>query len=246
VPFVPPRPPKPNIVLSPGYGAAEGWADDSILRAWADGVVVSGGLRSKLNTGDQVFLKITILTIDTFPDKASNPNYIPPQDNAYFLKYDSNTNQGAFVNLNMCDAATCVHKIVFAEDNAQFQNYANQNNMGIAARRNMFALMNNNGQYLTVSNETTTYANGMWPNNQPGPTQMFNWNDFSGFSIPSYPFGPYCPGAGGVIVRREDGYIRFAGNYSVRQIMEVITVDTAYSESPPTGSGQSKFTNYWI
>ena len=220
----PPASPTPKRIISPGYGYWEGWGDQSILNAWADGPNVGGGLRSKLMTGDKVVLKITSLSIDTFPEKKNNPNYTPPQDKVYYLKFDADTNQGLFVSLDEYDDAACIHTLVFAEDNTQFQTFANQNNMGIQARRNMFALMNNNGLFLTISNRVSTYASGTWPNNQPGPTQMFNWNDFSGFGKPRYPFGPYCPGAWGVLVRGEDGYISLYGNYGVQQLMEVLAM----------------------
>ena len=224
LPPPPPPSPKTRRILSPGYGASKGWGDQSILNAWADGPNVGGGLRSKLMTGDKVVLKITSLSIDTFPEKKNNPNYTPPQDKVYYLKFDADTNQGLFVSLDEYDDAACIHTLVFAEDNTQFQTFANQNNMGIQARRNMFALMNNNGLFLTISNRVSTYASGTWPNNQPGPTQMFNWNDFSGFGKPRYPFGPYCPGAWGVLVRGEDGYISLYGNYGVQQLMEVLAM----------------------
>jgi hypothetical protein len=214
---LPPPPPAPKTkrVISPGYGYREGWGNQAML---------TGGLRSQLKTGDKVVLKLTSLSIAALPDKKSNPTYTPPQDRVYYLKYDPFENQGAFVTFDDYEDETCIHTIVFAENNAQFQTFANQNHRGIQPDQNLFALKNNNGMFLTISDRAAIYAEGMWPNNQPGPMQMFNWNDVSDYSMPKYPFGPFCPGAWGVLIRAPNGYASLYGNYGVQQLMEILAV----------------------
>jgi hypothetical protein len=216
----PPPPPQPRLdrLIGPGYGFYEGWGNPVMLNGGA-------GFRSILKTGDKIVMKITSLPFSSFPIKNNNPTYTPPQDKVYYLKYDPETNQGAFANINDYDA-TYIHTIVFPEETERFLTFANGNNKGLMASRNMFALMNSNGNYLTVQNNATTYRSGMWPSNQPGEPQIFNWNDFSGFSYHRYPFGPYCPGANTVIIRgnNENGYIIGGGNVGATQLMEFMTV----------------------
>jgi hypothetical protein len=194
-----------------------------MLNAWADGPNVGGGLRSKLQNGDRICVKITILDIAVFPTKSSNPSYVPSQEKSFYLKYDPDTNGCVFVK-DPSDP-NCIFKVMFADDNEKFQLFANQNNMGMSPRRNLFGIMNTNNKYFTVmSDNQIQFKDGMWPNNQPSPSQMLTWQDFSGYSIPKYPFGPYCPGVGRVIIRGEDGYAISYANSGIRQLMELIVM----------------------
>lgn len=228
---------------SPGFGFSEGWAD-TLAGAWADGKNVGGGLRSAIPHNTPVVLRINDPGVSVFPDRrcpgwsqnyslvgcGENPNFKPKQ-NYLYLEYNPNTKLASFSKT--FNKPECVFSLIHPDDNKQFQDWcAARNNMGLEPRRYMFGLKPvNTDLYFTFkgADNQCAFEAAKWPNNQPGPTQMFNWNDVSGYSNPRYPYGPYCYGGWGMVYN-VDNKAMGRGNYSLNQTMELVPV--TYGEAP--------------
>ena len=222
---------------SPGYGFWEGWAD-KLAHAWADGNNVGGGLRSAIPNGTKLIMRINSLDIGSFPDIRCNGFFqdyskvgcgpdanFKPKANYVYLRYNPATNMAEFVkDYNSQD---CVFTLVHPDETDQFKKWCEpRNNMGLEPRRYMFGLKPMTQEvYFTFkgADAQCNFEQAKWPNNQPGPTQMFNWNDVSGYANPRYPYGPYCYGGWGMVYNI-DGKAMGRGNYSLNQTMELIPV----------------------